>query len=610
MQGFIVTARKSSDLWFGSWLLSELARVAADAAINAGAELLVPNPDALKNKHAGVPARLVLRCPAGVSPETVIQAAQDAMSARLTDLFNRVLSHRDLRLDAVHQDAAHAQLQDLPELHWVAVLWEGGASFGAVMGLADRLLTAKKHHRPFKPPTWGNDQPKSSVDGARESVLDAEVMRTLREKPQELWKQLRVRPGEHLCGPGLLKRWAPRACTTDELGDGARTMSTSHIASWSLRRAWAKPDLPPEALPKLRSAWRDYLNKLTDLYPELDREGVHDNDRVLGDYDGGLLYKSRLTDVLNTKSTDTATIEAAERALKKLQDDWNKALAAHNQPPLSPVGGYYAVVVGDGDHLGKTLQALTDQEDVQDVSRRLLAFADKARAKAEEHHAQVVYIGGDDLLILAPVETVMECCFELQEAFKELVGAVATKRGLSPAPTLSVGVCVAHHLDPFQESVAAARKAEDHAKTTGGRDAFAVTVRPRSGPPTEIVGGWDRYAVLQQIQALFSDEKLPGGLAHDLRAAADAVPKDLLERRAPETPEAREACLKANSHLAELRVLEAKRVITQKRLDATTTEYLHELLKDADQRAAFAPRDLAEWMLVARRFAKNEEDRA
>lgn len=594
MQGFIITARKSSDLWFGSWLLSELAGTAAKAAvaIHEHVKLLVPDPGALKNKHAGVPARLVLRCPAGVSPEAVIQAAQAAMSARLKGLFDRVLSHRDLRLDAVHQDAAHAQLQDLPELHWVAVPWEGGASFGAVMGLADRLLTAKKHHRPFKPPTWQtdlpSDQPKSSVDGARESVLDAEVMRTLRDDPRTLWKQLRVRPGEHLCGPGLLKRWAPRTFegTEDAKSDGARTMSTSHIASWSLRRAWK--DLDEEKLKPLKDRWDEYVTALVKLNPELDREGVHDNDRVLGDYDGGLLYKSRLPDVLNTQDQDK--LKEAEDALNTLLKAWRATLAAHNQPPLSPVGGYYAVVVGDGDHLGKTLQALTDQEDVQDVSRRLLAFADKARTIAGQHHAQVVYIGGDDLLILAPVETVMKCCFELQAEFKERVGAIATERGLSPAPTLSVGVCVAHHLDPFQESVAAARKAEDHAKTTGGRDAFAVTVRPRSGPPTEIVGRWERYAVLQQLQELFAKEKLPGGLAHDLRAAADAVP-------AGET-----------DALKTLRVLEAKRVITQKSLKGGTPETLTALLDD--DKAPFAPRDLAEWMLVARRFAKNEEDRA
>lgn len=606
VQSFIVTARKSSDLWFGSWLLSELARTAAGAAIDKGAALLIPDPGALQNEQqAGVPARLALRCPEGVDPKDVITAAELEMRRRLQGLFDAVMNRTNIERAAVYDTEARAQLDDLPELHWVSVPWAESTPFVGVMALADRLLTATKRHRPFKQPSWPSDRLKSSVDGARESVLNKEVMDKLRDEPQELWRRLRVRPGEHLCGPGLLKRWAPVAYDPAKLGEGARTMSTSHIASWSLRRAWQETDLPPAALDALKSAWDTYTKALRGINPDLDRTGVKDGDAVLGDDDGGLLYKSRLPDVLNTDKEPE--LAAAEAALNTLLDDWRKTLAQHDRPALGKVGGYYAVIVGDGDHLGKTLQALQSPEDVQALSTSLLTFAEAARGVAKDHHAQVVYIGGDDLLMLAPVETVMDCCVALNEAFGEQVSKTARRLKISLAPTLSVGVCVAHHLDPFQESVAAARDAETRAKTRGGRDAFAVTLRPRSGPPTEIVGRWARHETLLALRALFTNDRLPGGLPHDLRDAADAVPKDACEPPGEENAEAKRERLQNNKRLQELRVLEAKRVIAQKSLDDDdTTTTLKALLDDN----VFDPRALADWLLVARRFAKNEEDRS
>jgi CRISPR-associated protein Cmr2 len=634
VQSFIVTARKSSDLWFGSWLLAELAREAARAAIQHDAELLVPDEAALDDVpgrvRPGVPARLVLRTKTGVDPQRVMAAAKKAMLDRLLALFDAVLQHQAIDKSAVDADAARAQLDDLPELTWVSVACEADADLPTAMTLADRLLTARKHHRPFNAPKWdiqrGKGALKSSVDGARESVLDKARMHDLRDKPKELWETLRVRPGEHLCGPGLLKRWAPRAFedTPEQLGDGARTMSTSHIASWGLRRAWreAKPGDP--LLLALREDWAQYvaaLNKAADEGEDAAerpgrsnkkrdkrrfRTGVKGADPVLDDYDGGLLYQSRLRDVLHIE--DTGDVGPAERALKQLISSWNKTLAQHNQPELSPVGSYYAVVAADGDHLGNTLQRLS-LADVKRVSTSLLSFAHEARATVEEHHGQVVYIGGDDMLILAPVETVMRCCDALRRKFKKLVGEPAAST-LSPAvreelygdptrhPTLSVGVCVAHHLDPFQESVAAARDGEKRAKRE--RDSFAITVRPRSGPPIGVVGRWDRYETLQDLQDLFSLDKLPGGLPYDLRDAADAVPPG------------------DDPTLVTLRVLEAKRVIVQKGLtakkqnpaapEAAPGDGLITLLTRDEDR--FSPRELADWMRVARLLSKNEEDRA
>lgn len=45
VQGFIASARRSRDLWSGSWLLSEMAKAAAKSLFEAGAQMVFPFVD-------------------------------------------------------------------------------------------------------------------------------------------------------------------------------------------------------------------------------------------------------------------------------------------------------------------------------------------------------------------------------------------------------------------------------------------------------------------------------------------------------------------------------------------------------------------------------------
>lgn len=45
VQDFIATARRSRDLWFGSWLLSEISKAAAKYIYEHKGELIFPSPD-------------------------------------------------------------------------------------------------------------------------------------------------------------------------------------------------------------------------------------------------------------------------------------------------------------------------------------------------------------------------------------------------------------------------------------------------------------------------------------------------------------------------------------------------------------------------------------
>lgn len=52
VQEFIATARRSRDLWFGSWLLSELSKAASKYIHENNGELIFPFPEGLSNALA------------------------------------------------------------------------------------------------------------------------------------------------------------------------------------------------------------------------------------------------------------------------------------------------------------------------------------------------------------------------------------------------------------------------------------------------------------------------------------------------------------------------------------------------------------------------------
>ena len=60
-------------------------------------------------------------------------------------------------------------------------------------------------------------------------------------------------------------------------------------------------------------------------------------------------------------------------------------------------------------------------------------------------------------------------------------------RGMGPDATVSAGLLFAHHLLPLGLALDEARRLEQQAKGTGGRDAIAIGVARRSGPDEELV---------------------------------------------------------------------------------------------------------------------------
>jgi CRISPR-associated protein Cmr2 len=488
VQEFIAAARRSRDLWYGSWLLSELSKAAALGVVEAESAnlhaLIFPAPQSLADLQPDSDYGVVNEIVALIegSPRDVAHAARDKLNSRLTGLAAAAL---DPLGDIIHRADADAQLRELVEFYWVAVPF---TDYEASRELADRLLAARKNTRTFAPVSWGDKGPprrKSSLDGARESVIIGDT-----QDAGRMYQRFKARPGEELSGVDLLKRLG-------QAGAQQTFPSTSHMAALPLRDALAEAATNPQAT----AAWEAYRQTLPGTV--LQQETIQHDLKLplLGDLDGGLLFASRLTDHLAGQALKTA-----EQALPTF----------YNRAGLEPPLPYYALLVGDGDFMGRTITTLTTATKNQSFSHALAGFADQAKTIIAGRSGAVVFAGGDDVMALLPLHTAVQCAAELADTFYQSLQPFGHT---GQSPTFSAGIAIVHHLEPLEDALALARRAERTAKRIrdGHKNALAVALDKRGGAPRLVVGHWgDLDRRLLHLAAYHQNGLIPDRLAYQL----------------------------------------------------------------------------------------------
>ena len=603
VQEFIASARRSRDLWFGSWVLSEVAKAAALQVAQAQPRthvagqlplgLIFPAPTSLtalgEDSTLNAPNKIVALIDG--SPSHIADLARKAALGRLERIRDKAFGHLpnpDNDAHAIYRDIANLQITDLLEFAWVAVQIDDVAQYGAVRERAEGLLAARKATRLFAPVTWGSNAPKSSLDGQRESVIPKRAFDDL--DPDQLYRYYRVRPGEHLCGVGLLKRHGDRG------GGQDRFFSTSHVAALPLlsRLRPKEGQVRDEEGEKRRTkAITEYLTHLRDEagIAEADLGNVPgESNGAFGHRDGHLLFEERLAEYIPDK-------EKCRVANGKLRAMLGVVFGVQR---LSP---YYGLLHADGDRMGAAIEAQQDPVQHRQLSQALDRFADKAREIVPRHDGSLVYAGGDDVLAFLPLHTILLCARELADQFKQDLAPFGTANGKDPAPTLSVGIAVVHHLEPLTDALELAREAERIAKARLGKNALAVILSKRSGADRTIVGGWDERvalgaldARLQQFAGLHATGAMPDGLAYELA---------VLHRRLSTSDDTLAAQLAEPLRFEALRILDRKRDQVGQKLDAATYERLETLLhvatlREDPSRIALTLGQIATEMIVAR----------
>ncbi len=206
---------------------------------------------------------------------------------------------------------------------------------------------------------------------------------------------------------------------------------------------------------------------------------------------------------------------------------------------LGPPPTYYAILMIDGDEMGKWLQGrksprieelfhpqLRDYfqqhtgspEGLQSRRPVTPAFhASLSQALANfalhfvpeivrKYRGTLIYAGGDDVLALLPVRTALPCAAELEATYRQewkrdSTGAIRMLMGRRA--TVSAGVAIVHHKSSLRWALEQARQAERAAKSAG-RNLLQLTAARRSGELTSALCPWPFLPVVSQWIEVFT----------------------------------------------------------------------------------------------------------
>ncbi len=524
VQDFIASARRTRDLSFGSWFLSELSRAAAHQIVkqNGLGSLIFPAPlkeAMLDSKEFNVANKIVALVKQ--SPQDLSTLVHEAVLKRLHEIRDE--AYKNITLPEKNRTRAEAQIEDLVEFLWVALPYNEKDYVGTRQQL-EALMAARKNTRNFTRVTWEDYIPKSSIDGQLESVIPEHEYpsRSASEaeklvKIQRLYEHYGAGPAERLSGVDLLKR-----CGTTAFG--SRFLSTSHMATISFLQRLEV--LKGQNREQVKKAWDEYIGKVQKMANSRQLERIPDSypsHPILEKYEGSMLFEDRLVDVLYIPAADPSKntrLQEAKKSLRdfyKLLDDQFTALGFSKERP----DPYYALLQADGDGMGAviTAQAEHGYERHRQLSLALARFTSKVDGIVKKYQGAPVYAGGDDVLAFLPLHTVLQCASELATQFRSDLNGFADQD--DHPPTLSVGVAIVHHLDSLREARELAQEAERRAKRVAGKNALAIIVSKRSGENYSVARPWDNIdAYLEQLITLCRADAIPDGTAYELRDLA------------------------------------------------------------------------------------------
>ena len=507
VQEFIAAARRTRDLWFGSFMLSEISKAAAKAVKDAGAELIFPEPNGDLSPESDLNVANVILAQASGDDQAMNALAEKAREAAVKR-FQKFATEAFKKAERwIVKERWDRQIEDVIEFYaaWTE-LEAGEAAYKAARQKVARLLAARKNLRDFLPHEGESGVPKSSLDGLRESVF--------RDGKVPAIPGLRLKEGEALDSVGLIKRIA---------GD-ERFPSVSRVA----------------VDPWVRGAKEETLRELRPHCEALVKAGAIS--RVKGytafPYEGTAVLLSRHAAML--AECGEGDKEEAKAACKAIAD-----ILSRLRPKDRPQEPYFALLVADGDRMGAAISEIDDIDGHQKFSKTLSEFAGKARDIIEKFCGVCVYTGGDDVLAFLPLDTCLACARELHEAFGELLKGYKSSKD-QRSPTLSVGISIGHAMEDLEDLLEFGRGAEriakkgirDEAADQGvDRNGLAVVVRSRGSGAVVVREQWrcndkegraDTLALadvslderLHYWARLFSDGAIPNKFPYELRENA------------------------------------------------------------------------------------------
>lgn len=519
VQGFVAQARRTRDLWAGSFVLSWLAGQAMAEVRRQGGDIVFPavgNKDrpgdpliaAIEGKPlerdkvpriGSLPNRFKARVPDHFEPAQVEQAARAAWSRLGEAVWTRFVAEvagQGLKTRAIWD----RQIDGFWDVNWVIGEDPGNGS--------DALwLEARKNWRDRWPAAEGGDHCALMGDWQE---LSGFVRARQRDRQDAFWQALRshtgaleLRDNERLCAIALVKRLFPRL-PKDALQQAIGWVpggkpeaignwpSTAYMASIP----WLREYVDDEDRRRQLEAYEQIViiaaasqrvrgercAQITSLVPL----------NELAWLDGNFFLQAALANAGDTPLADEAAREALLRQLQALQKG-------------HPTQPFYAVLLLDGDSLGKHLGT----GDATKISKSLADFSQNVAAIVDSNDGVTLYAGGDDVLALLPMDRAVACASALRVDYGKAFGDATF--------TASVAIVFAHYHLPLRETLAAAHHQLDEvAKDGNGRDSLAMAWFKASGLAAEWVATWTDAGAGQPVKQL---ETLANAIREDAFAA-------------------------------------------------------------------------------------------
>jgi CRISPR-associated protein Cmr2 len=449
VQSFIAQARKTQDLYAGSYLLSYLTNFAIEALpiYSTNTEIIFPNKK-IKSK----PNRFIasIECE---NVEIVGKKLENTVQSEFKKISQTILDDLDLGHPAGGD--FECQINDFLSIHWVAQPFEKDSYAGTFREL-ESYLGAVKNVRHFN--QLIETGRKCSLCGERNVLFYRGKKKAYVHNAISLIHQpLRyLAEEENICG----------VCFTKRLGETYFKNDARYVKEY--------PSVAEISL-------KDSLDKL-------DASKLREYESIFGDnFDKQLYYEENLNEKYFEKYRyPVGQLGSAKSHLKDILKESNKKGIRLTK--------YYAILSLDGDSMGRWLSGQNLKDETQllsfhkSLTEKLGSFSDDVE-KIIEPKGKLVYAGGDDVLAFSNLNHLLPNIKELRERFPKFedISQVSDNQKSSA----SCGICIAHYKTPLSEALSWSRRMEKEAKSIDDKkDAFAIAVLKRSGEIRETVFKW------------------------------------------------------------------------------------------------------------------------
>ncbi|MFB6271709.1 MAG: type III-B CRISPR-associated protein Cas10/Cmr2 [Salinibacter sp.] len=528
VQSFVEQARRTRDLWAGSFLLSYLSGQAMKAVLDAGGRIDFPsvadengvihedllrailNPPHNSPGIGSLPNRFKATVPQDFDPDGCRRAVQGRWEAIAHEVWRNYVAE----IAGRGNDTEAIWAEQVARFWEMACVCDADPEDKSDNAWLDRRKNWRTHH----PPQQGGDH--CTLMGEW-TELSGYVRAREREKQDDFWRALREQRQlgtfdlgftERLCAIALIKRLYPQIAR-ETIGwelDVQHWPSTPYMAAvpW-LERAQdthVARDYT-DAVDRARLDWA-YSETRTDL------ACLQDSGR-LANLGGDFLHSAALENTANLPELSTDQRRTFQQCLERVNGEVGRP---------SP---FYALLLMDGDHLGKLLQ----DSDEAEVSHALSGFTDKVDETVRDCCGKTIYAGGDDVLALLPLDRAIDAACQLRQSYLEAFAASSVAEAKA---TISAAIVFAHYNLSLRAVLDEAHhQLDDVAKAQNGRGSVAIAVLGGSGRTVQWVSTWEDedtgHLIPERFQTLgqrFADSQLSSQFIYDVRRRLEPLLDD------------------------------------------------------------------------------------